>query len=188
MKLQCLPPKTTRDEVIKLFQSRWRRLTLGNFLLDTGFYLPYYLFRVAVQNAGKSTTQLLAIDAVTGELDLYGFDAAPDVMDWLEVETTQVSPVALSEQEAFALLQEKVRRGVYQRGFFKMDDLRIHGEFMRLCYVPYWVGFYERKNRASAEVVDAVRGCFEGAKVRDIVLQWFTQEADRRRAIAAANS
>ena len=183
MRLQCLLPKTTRDEALKLFKSRLRRLKLGRFLFETGFYIPYYLFRVEVENAGKSSTQLLAIDAVTGELDLYGFDAAPEGEELLEVETMQFGQTALSEEQAFALLQEKVQRGVYRRqGFFRKADLRVTGKLMKLCYLPYWVGLYERNNQADVEVLDAVRGRCEGAKVCELVLQWFTQEAERQRA------
>ncbi len=86
---------------------------------------------------------------------------------------------------AQGVFEERVRREVYQQGFFKIDDLHIRGAFIRLCYVPYWVSLYERNNQANAEVLDAVRGRFEGGKVRDIVMDWFTEEAARRRAASA---
>jgi hypothetical protein len=165
-----------------------RRFKLGRFLLDTGFYIPYYLFSVEVQNAGKTSTQLLAIDAVTGELDLYSFDSVPTETDLMEVETIQFGQTALSEKAAFALLQEKVQRSVYLQGFFQINNLSITGKIIQPCYLPYWVGLYEQKKRANVEVIDAVRGRFEGAKVRELVLDWFQREATRRQANADVES
>jgi hypothetical protein len=177
MKLKCIQPKTTREDARVLFQRRLRRFTLGRFLCETEFYLPYYLFRVEVQNAGKTFAQFLAIDAARGELDLYRFESIPAAVDLIEVETIQFSPAAVSAKAAFALLQEKVRREVYRQGFFQVSDLRITGTLLQHYYCPYWIGLYEQKNQVKVEVVDAVRGCLEGAKVRELALTWFQAEA-----------
>jgi len=178
MKVECLDFKLSGDEARKLFKSRKRQLKLGQFRFDTGFYLPYYLFRVEILNSGKLTSQLLAIDALTGELDLYGFDQTPT--EFVEIETSQIGTIVLSEKQAMAVLKEKARRQIYLQGFFKITDLSITGTMIRLIYIPYWVGFYTRNNRADIEVIDAVRGRFEGGKVRDLVMEWFAQEAHSR--------
>ena len=183
MRIEYVDFKLAAAEATKFFKSRMRRFKLGQFRFDTGFYIPYYLFRVEVLNGDKLSTKLLAIDATTGELDLYGFEQVPT--EFVEVETTQMSATALSEKQALALLKEKVRRTAYLQGFFKINDLRISSTLLRMLYLPYWVGFYTRNNRAEIEVIDAVRGRFEGAKVRDLVLDWFAQEAERRRGSAA---
>jgi hypothetical protein len=43
-------------------------------------------------------------------------------------------------------------------------------------YLPYWVGVYERRGQARLEIIDARRGRFEGAKLREIVADWFRSE------------
>lgn len=180
MKLQCLAPQITDDEVRKLFTNRWRQFRLGRFLFDTSFYFPYHLFRVRVQNGKRDATQFLAIDAVTGNLDLYRFDSAPTDEDFLEVETPQFGPMRLSEDEAFMRLQEKVQRSVYQQGFFQIADLRITGKQIALYYFPYQAGFYQRSNQLKIEVVDLIRGRFEGAKVREMVESCLVQDSERK--------
>lgn len=168
-----------------MFKSRLRRLK-GRFLLDTGFFLPYYLFRVTVLNGGKTDTLFLAVDAMTGGLDLYGFEVVPREDEWEEVESNQFGEIALSEKQAFTRLREQLRRTIYQNGFFQVADLSITGELIRLGYFPYWVALYEQRGQGNVEVVDAVRGRFEGAKVQDLVLDWFRQESARRRLQAEA--
>lgn len=179
MTIECVPAQHGYDEALKLFKSRLRRFKLGQFLFGTGFFIPYYLFEVEILNGGKLTTQFLAIDAMEGELDLYSFEMPPTEFD--EVETTQIGETTLSEKQALALLKEKVRRQVYLQGFFQIRDLTITGKLVRLIYLPYWVGFFKQKNQAEVEIIDAVRGRFEGAKVRDLVYDWFAREADARR-------
>jgi hypothetical protein len=179
MKIECVPYTLDSDEGAKLFKSRMRRIRLGPLLLHTGFFIPYYLFEVEILNGGKLTAQLLAIDAMTGELDPYAFETLPVEFD--EVETTQFGATALSEKQALALLKEKVRRMVYLQGFFQTRDLTITGKLVRLIYIPYWVGIFKQKPQAQVEVIDAVRGRFEGAKVHDLVYDWFAREAQARR-------
>ena len=178
MSIECVDFKLKAEEARKLFRSRMRRFKLGQFCFDTGFLVPYYLFQVEVLNGGRLKSQLLAIDATTGELDLYGFEQVPT--EFASIETTQISATVLSEQQAFALLKEKVRRMVYLQGFFKISDLSITGKLMQVIYLPYWVGFFTRDNQLVLEVIDAVRGCFEGAKVRGLVQKWFMHESETR--------
>ncbi len=176
MSIECVAIKLEREEALKLFKSRMRGFKLGQFCFDTGFFVPYYLFQVEIRNGDKLSSQLLAIDATIGELDLYSFEQVPT--EFAEIETTQFGETVLSEKHAFALLKEKVRRMVYLQGFFKIRDLSITGQLIRLIYIPYWIGFYTRNNQSVLEVVDAVRGRFEGAKVRDLVMDWFAREAE----------
>lgn len=174
MLIEYLAIKCERQQARQLFQSRMQRFKRGQFGFDTDFFLPYYLFQVQILNGKTLKSLLLAIDAMSGELDLYGFAQAPDI--FLEVETTRVGAIVLSEEKALALLTEKVRRMVYLQGFFKISTLRITGKLVRLLYIPYWVGFFARDSQITLEVIDAVRGCLEGGKVRNLVQASFTEE------------
>ncbi len=179
MTIECIEIKLEVEEARKLFKSRMRRFKLGQFRFETGFFIPYYLFQVEVLNGNKLSSQLLAIDAMTGELDLHRFEQVPT--EFSKIETTQIGETALSKTQALTLLKEKVRRMVYLQGFFQIRDLSITGKMIRQLYFPYWVGFFAKDNQLNLEVVDAVRGRFEGAKVRDLVLDWFAREAQARR-------
>ncbi|HEX4945242.1 MAG TPA: hypothetical protein VFZ34_01090, partial [Blastocatellia bacterium] len=136
-KFESIVAQHDYDKALKLFKSRMRGLKLGQFLFCTGFFIPYHLFEVEVVNGGKRTTQWLAIDAMTGELDLYAFEQPPTEFE--EVETEQFGATSLSEKQAFGLLKEKVRRMLYLQGFFQIRDLTITGKLVRQIFIPYWV-------------------------------------------------
>lgn len=165
---------------MKMFTGGLREVRLGRLRISTGLYVPYHLFQIEVQNGGNHSVHFLAIDAVTGELDPYSFDEPPRDDEFVELESTQVVPAALSEAETLARLEERIRRGVYLNGFFKVSDLRITGTLLMQFYLAYWVGFYVKKKRISIEVIDSARSQLEGAKVRDLVMAWFQEEAARR--------
>ena len=177
MQLNCFPPKVTRTESQALFKGRMREFRHGKFMFETGFYVPFYLFKVEVKNGKTQTSNFLSLDAVTGNLDLYSFEQELQDADFLLIESAQFPPTLLSEESAVSLLEEKVRRSVYAKGFFKISDLKITCTVIRQFYLPYWIGFYERKKQVNIEVLDAVRGQFEGTKLRELVMNWFQAEA-----------
>jgi hypothetical protein len=138
------------------------------------FYIPFRLFRVEVTDNGRRAKQWLAIDAATGNLDLYSFDHSIAEDDLVSVATTRTAQVRIDARKAERLVEERVKRAAYLRGFFKVRDLRVCPTFVMLLYVPYWVGLYRKEGRATIDAVDAVRNCFEGVKVREIVTEWFS--------------
>jgi hypothetical protein len=179
-KLKCLKPLLTEEQARQMFKSQFRESRYGKLQIHTGFFLPCYLFRVVVQNAGLRQEQYLAIDAMTGELDLRKFDQPPNQEEYDEAESEQFGPFRLDEADALAILQERVRRMVYQQGFFRLKDLSITGKLADRFYILYHVAFYVRKNRARVEVIDSMRGQFEGAKLRDLIQDWFRETAEQK--------
>jgi hypothetical protein len=158
-----------------------RETRYGKLWLHTAFFLPHYLFKVVVRNGGLRQEQYLAIDAMTGELDLRKFDQPPNHEQYDEDESNQAGAFDLNEAEAFAILKERVRRMVYQQGFFRIAELEISGKLVDRFYVCYQVAFYVRNNRAKLEVLDTVRGQLEGAKLRDVVEGWFRETAHQKK-------
>ncbi|MEP7340480.1 MAG: hypothetical protein ABI977_22300 [Acidobacteriota bacterium] len=163
-----------------MFESGLRESRYGKLTIQTGFFLPCWLFKVTVQNAGMQQDQYLAIDAMTGELDLRQLDQPPGEEEYDEVESDQFGATRLDEAEALAILQERVRRMVYQQGFFRLADLSITGKLVDRFYILYHVAFYVRKNRARLEVIDSLRGQFEGAKLRDLIENWASETAQQK--------
>lgn len=139
------------------------------------FYIPFTLFEVAITNAGRTETQVMGIDSVSGSLDLYHFECIPDPSQLISVDTRNCPPPRLDPERAREIVVDKVRRLLFQKGFFRMRSLRIEaaplpGEL----YVPYWVLFRGRGQRASIAVLDALRRKPEGAKVRQLLEHWLT--------------
>jgi len=80
--IRSLKPNVTREEVIRQFSGRGlsatlRNLAYGRLRSVAELYIPFRLFRVQISNGGVSEEKLVAIDAVSGTLDLFQFDHTP---------------------------------------------------------------------------------------------------------------
>src|SRR5205085_4100337 len=90
--LKCLKSTLTEEQARKMFEGGLRESRFGKLEIQTGFFLPCWLFTVTVQNAGIRQEQYLAIDAMTGELDLRQFDHPLGADEYDEVQSDQFSP------------------------------------------------------------------------------------------------
>ncbi|HMV48060.1 MAG TPA: hypothetical protein PLD20_11435 [Blastocatellia bacterium] len=176
MDLLCLKAKTTSEQATALLRQGLRETLYGRLRLVMNFYLPFRLFRMTIENGNREKELLMAIDAVTGGLDLYLFDEVPRAQEFTRIQTSRYAPSLLGEAQALKLLGERLKREAYLKGFFKLGELEVRGEFVSGFSWPYWVGIYERDERARLEVLDAVRGRLEGAKLREVVTDWFGKQ------------
>ncbi len=136
-------------------------------------YLPFFLFRVRIDNAAQQRERFVALDGVRGTLDLYTLQSVPHPDEIEELETRNHVRPTLDPATAAAIVAERIRRVVFTTGFFKIRDLQILPEAVRLdLHIPYWVGFSGRGEAASIAVLDAIRGSLEGPKVRDLFMEW----------------
>ena len=79
----------------------------------------------------------------------------------------------LPEEKARDILEASVRRMIFRAGFFRVCDLRIESELLiPELHVPYWVGFRGNSESATPVVLDAVRRRHEGARIRQLILEW----------------
>ncbi len=153
-----------------------RELRYGRLRLVMDFCVPFRLFRLKLENGKQTRELLMAADMVTGGLDPYQFPEEPASEELVRIDPPRRAPILLSERGALKLLEERMKREAFQKGFFKLGELKITGELISSFYLPYWVGVYERNEQAGLEVIDALRGRFEGAKLREIVTEWFFQQ------------
>ncbi len=177
-RIRSLRANVTRDEAFEQFAAGslaglWRRLRLGPLRSLADVYVPFRLFTVEIRNGPRRETRFLAVDAVGGTLDPYGFHAIPGGKDFTEVETTNRLPAKLDESRLREVAIERTRRQLYSQGFFRIRELAISAEPVTGdLYVPYWIGFFGRGDRAHVVVLDAVRRRFEGAKARTLFEEW----------------
>jgi len=152
----------------------WIRSTaIGPLRSVAAAYLPFQLFRVAISNQGQTEERLLGVDAVTGTLDLFQFERIPGDGEMIWVDTRNCPGVQLDEERLGGLLESKVRRMLYSKGFFRMKELRIVPEPVSIeLHIPYWLGFRGAGGEARLSVIDAVRRRPEGAKVRALFENW----------------
>jgi hypothetical protein len=177
-RIRSLKPNVTREQAIRQFSPRgptavFRDVAFGHLRSVAELYIPFRLFRVQITNRGVTEERVVALDAVSGTLDVYQFDHPPTEAETIWLETRNHPLPELPDAVAAEQVVAKLRRILYSRGFFKMRGLQItavplEGEL----HIPYWLGFRGSDGRARVSVIDAVRRSPEGAKVRRLVETW----------------
>jgi hypothetical protein len=177
--IYSLRPNVTGDEAAMLLQGRGisavlSRVARGPLRRLAPWYVPFRAYAVNIRNGGRDNVQFFAVDAVSGALDLYRFNELPARDQLLIVETRNCAPVSLEANATHQAVTDKVRRALYQTGFFRLRSLSIDAQPAPLpdIHVPYWVGFFGAGEHARVAVVDAVRRRPEGARVRELVRRW----------------
>ena len=186
--IRSLRANVTQEEALAALDSR-SGLLRGRLRQIAPAYLPFRLYHVEVANRGATKVGLYGADAVSGQLDLYEFDAAPAASDLITL-TTRNAPVArIAESLALELLENKVRRAVFQTGFFGVRGLQIRARPLDVeFHVPYWLGFFGNGERATLQAMDAVRRSFEGAKARAIFSDWLQEVPEDRESDRSART
>jgi len=173
--------RVDRDEAVAAFASGVRggvrRLMRGPLRSVAQIHLPFRLHEVAIRRGRQNERMVIGIDAVAGILDLYRFDAAGPSQAVVRVRTRNHVVPRLAPSAARDIVASRVQRMMYQRvGFLAIGACRLDVQAVgEVLYVPYWIGFFGRRETASLVVMDAVRRQMEGVKVRRLVEQWITE-------------
>ena len=127
-RIQSLRANVTRDEALQQFKANsltglWRQLRLGPLRSVADVYVPFRLFAMDIRNGARKEKRLLAVDAVGGTLDTYGFDMIPGKEAFVERETRNRLPAKLDETGLREVAIERTRRQLYSQGFFRIRDL-----------------------------------------------------------------
>src|SRR5262249_24259919 len=153
-----------------------RRLMYGPLRSVAQIHLPFRLHLVTIRRGRRNQCMVIGIDAVSGDLDLYRFDEPWPSQAVVQVRTRNHLEALLPSPAAGDIVAARVQRLMYQRvGFLAIGACRLDVQPVGdVLYVPYWLGFFGRRETASLVVMDAVRRQIEGVKVRRLVEQWIT--------------
>ena len=173
MVITSIKPNITREQAVGKFRGRFNELRHGRLRIAADFYIPYRFFQLTWSDGRKTNDTIFAADAVTGKLDLIQFDQLPEESQLMSVETAMVAAERIGEDEAYRLIRESMARSIFMKGFFKLTTVNVEIKLAASLHTPYWVGVYERQGQARLEIINALQGRFEGAKLRDIVTEWF---------------
>lgn len=180
--IRCFKPNVSREQAIQQFSARgpaalFRNAAFGPLRSVADLYVPFRLFRVEIVNRGIVETQLVALDVVSGTLDLYHFDRTPTDAETLQLDTRNAPPRQVPDILAAELVAAKLRRLLYTRGFFRMRGLQIAARPVNTpIHIPYWIGFRGSDSRVRISVIDAVRRTLEGAKLCRLVEAWLASK------------
>jgi hypothetical protein len=177
--IRSLKANVTQEEAVEAFsRGLWPTIQgsiSGPLRCVAEFYVPFRLHQAEISNGGKRENLFFGLDAVNGSLDLYYFNQLPPDGEVIDRESRNCLRARLDANQATELLRAKVRRMLFNSGFFRIRNLEIRlspleGEI----HIPYWVGFRGQSGHASFVVMDAVRRRIEGAKVRQLLQGWLT--------------
>jgi len=175
--IRVLRPNVTREEALRQFSggltASMRNLWSGPLRSIADFYIPFRVFAVEINNAGKKDCRILGLDSVTGSLDPYYFEHVPSSDEVEDIETRNCVAANLDPAQARQIVTTKIQRLLFTRGFFRISNLTISiNPSPQEIHIPYWVGFRGRGTCVSFEVIDAVRRQTEGVRVRRMLQNW----------------
>jgi hypothetical protein len=154
---------------------RWR----GRLRSIAHILVPYHAFQVAVSDRGRRQSGCFAVDAVSGSLDPLRLDEVLETTTLDAIHLRKCVPVSLTPDEAWPILADKLRRVIFQTGFFRLANPTVLTEGSpTILHQPYWVGFDADGPFVRVEIFDAVRRSFEGAKARTLVEHWLVKDGD----------
>ncbi|SRR5216683_862809 len=176
--IRSLRPNVTREDAINAFTawgpaSWYWKLRSGSLERIADAYLPFRVYRVRYHMGGAPRSHFFALDAVDGSLDLFEFSLPPGEAETVAVSTRNRPAPALSEAQSDELLRDKVLRLIFQQGFFKLRSVNLETEQLPgEIHLPYWLGFYDTRQKVRCRVLDAVRRRMEGARASALFEQW----------------
>lgn len=134
------------------------------------FHLPYYLFKAKIKLKNKIIIQHICIDGFTGE---YAFVQREHLK--MTNRSDEDMTLFLTEPEASNIAKSAIGGMLMVQKGKGTNLISIDVELERLIKYPYWIGFYERKNGIDFEVVDAVNGKKQGAKMKPVFIKLIMQ-------------
>jgi len=176
--IRSLRPHVTREDAMRAFSapgaaSLYWKFRRGPLQRIADAYIPFRLYRVRYNIGGASHSQILAMDAIDGSLDLFQFATPPNETETIIVATRNCPPPELCESRAEEILREKVLRLIFQHGFFKVRTANVQITLLPdILHLPYWLGFYGSSHSLHCRVMDAMRRRVEGAKASALFEQW----------------
>lgn len=176
----ALRPNVSHEDAVTLLKTsgrrKWKWMQRSSPLRSVAeFYLPFQVFRVHTRHRATEETRIMAVDLLSGILDPFTFPRLPSGDALMQVRTRNICQPVLSISAAEKALRTKLQRLLFQFGFFRVGDLKIDVEPVKMVYMPYWLGFFGAGERAAIEVLDATRRVREGAKFRRLVQEWIVQ-------------
>ena len=133
-------------------------------------YLPYYVFESRIiLGSDKVEKRIICVDTISGD---YAF------FEKLEIESKRdkfLSTNKIKPGEAMNIAKLTIQSNLmFEKGKGKkIKSINIVDSGM--IEYPYWVGYFKRKNKIDFDVVDAINGKSQGAKMKPTFIKLIMQ-------------
>src|SRR5262245_831928 len=179
MIITSIKPNISREQAVAKFRGGFNELRHGRLRMVADFYVTYRIFRMNWSDGRSSTDTFIASRGGAGKLDLIQCVRLPEEAHCMAVDAAMFAEERVDEEEAYRLVRANMMRSIFMKGFFKLSRPGLEIELATSLHIPYWIGVYERNGRAHLEIINALRGRFEGAKLREMAAEWFQPRGER---------
>ncbi|MBU0473723.1 MAG: hypothetical protein KKF62_06125 [Bacteroidetes bacterium] len=133
-------------------------------------HLSYFLFKVEIKLKSKIIIQHICIDGLSGE---YAFVQKEHLK--FTNESDEHTKLILTESQASKIAKSAITAMLMVQKGKGANLVSIDIKLISLIKYPYWIGYYKRKNGFDFEVVDAVNGKKQGAKMKPVFVKLIMQ-------------
>jgi hypothetical protein len=181
--IKSFPSRLTRDQAAALLDSAapfglgriLRRACTGPLRSIADVYVPFRIYRVETENALSLGARLIAVDCVNGTLDPYRFDFVPHESKLVCVQTKNSLKATLREEKTGEIASDHVLREIYRAEFLRLAPIRLRAELLsREFYIPFWIGFFGRREAVRLRALDGVSRRMQGAKACAFFMAWLS--------------
>lgn len=133
-------------------------------------YLSYYLFKSEIKIKHETIIQHICVDCLSGE---HAF------IKMKKIESTEISDEKidkdLSETKAMTIAKKVIHESLLLEKGKGITIDKILVTCQGIIKYPYWIGYYNRKTGVDFEVIDAVNGKKQGAKMKPVFIRLIMQ-------------
>ena len=164
--------KIDRDKAIKEIEKKENILSTRKNVENIELkYMPYYLFKIVIElKKQKSIIQHVCVDMINGE---YAFVEREKLK--ISGNDSQVSERNVCEEEAGIIAKQAVKSMLMMQKGKGADLLSLTLDLEGAINYPYWIGYFKRKSGVDFEVIDAVNGKKQGAKMKPVFINLIMQ-------------
>jgi len=177
---EILQPVISKDNAGAIFQNLAQKKILKiipatrmNALQIELMYLPYYIFEATIEDRGETRNAFYSVEAIQGAVVPF----SPMTEVYAESTGILIRDFVLSKERA----EDKV--AAHLRGVVLGQSMKLkrtvsvtHIEYKQKLQFPFWVVYFQKKEKYDFKAIDAISGEFTPLSMRPVFLNIFREE------------
>ena len=163
----------TQDAAVSLLRKPYNLIFSPKEIIKVELlYMPYYVFESAIDYSnGKQEIRKVCVDCISGD---YAFVKNNDLLvsseQWQQEKTFQIDA-----DKAMQIARKTITAAIILEKSKRTKVESINTELKFVMEYPYWCGYFQKKNKLDFEVIDAVNGVQQGAKMKPTFIKLIMQ-------------